>query len=260
MVAKRTQRQAAPVFLPRVIAAVANDELAPEVLTTARGLAAEASEPLLVAHAVAADAGGTLAIVAPAAAPLATAPNDAATRGRIRRAGHELLEHLGVGDAEERVVLDGRPSEAIAGLAREHAGALVVCGTYARGRLAARLLGSTSRAVLDAAVDAHVALVGPRVGPGGAGQRIVCLLGTAGTSDEVVATFAGELATRLQRELVVVRGAADLSDLDVRVADAPGDLLVVGRRPAGYRREAVAALVRHAPAPVVAVSTPDAAD
>ena len=60
MVAKRTQRQAAPVFLPRVIAAVANDELAPEVLTTARGLAAEASEPLLVAHAVAADTGGTL--------------------------------------------------------------------------------------------------------------------------------------------------------------------------------------------------------
>ncbi len=242
------------MFLPRVIAALADDERAPDVLATARGLAAETGEPVVAIHAVRHAAPAAVPLSGASAAAVAQAADDPASWRAAHRAARELLEDLGVAP-EERVVLDGDPAEVLAALAAEHDGALVVCGARGHGPVAGWLLGSTSQDVLRH-VDAPVVLVGPRATMPTTVRRVVCAVDGARLPAQAAWRVAAELAGRLRCEL----HAAGPSPAGPLAASAR-DVLVVARPGQGGLRErlgrdAVVELVRHAPAPVLVAPAP----
>ena len=79
-----------------------------------------------------------------------TASHSPERRAEAQQAVDHVLEHMtDQGIAAQGVVLEGEPSDVIAGLAREKKADLIVTGSHGRTGLERVLLGSTSERILN---------------------------------------------------------------------------------------------------------------
>jgi len=145
-----------------------------------------------------------------------------------RRYLEERARPLAGPDAETRVVLDQRPSEAILAIADEQPDALVCMATHGRNALGRAVLGSTAEAVVAAAAHPLV-LVGPHAttGPAPAEGGNLLLAVDDPESATLLVRVATELTGRLGFHPWVVEAVASapfpfVADAEVARVEAPG--------------------------------------
>lgn len=132
----------------RILIAVADDELAGQVIAAATGLARALGAHLALVHVVDLAIAGSIA-----AAPLADGGSPLATQQIVEAqegSGEDFIERAARmidGDAE-RFLREGSPAAEIVAVADEWRAGLIVIGTHGRGGLGRLMLGSVAEGVL----------------------------------------------------------------------------------------------------------------
>lgn len=145
----------------RILVAVADDEVAGQVIATARQLASALAARIGLVHVV--DIAAAIAPAAPMGAgvgPLATPELLAVQEDASRSFLDRTVATLGQTEVLRR---EGSPAPEIVAAAREWAADLLVVGTHGRGGLGRLVLGSVAEAVLR---DAPCPVLAVRLGVG----------------------------------------------------------------------------------------------
>jgi nucleotide-binding universal stress UspA family protein len=195
-----------------LLCAVADDEQASALVAFARDLAEAGDFRLVVAHI--ADAHGSVPARAECtgtSAQAAMLPHALPRPSRLARlAGKELLNDLGVSDAQALVVV-GNAADEIMHVGRALDAALVVVGTRARGPLRRAFVGTAVSRTLAARADRPIAVIHPEAATRRGGASVLC--GVAGPLDDALAVghVAADLAARLEVPLILAH-VFDLPD------------------------------------------------
>lgn len=146
----------------RILIAVADDEIADQVIHTAVSLAGALDAKLALVHVV------DLAVAgAAAAAPLEMGGGPIATQEIVEEQEHSgrlFLDRIAAqfpGGAVETLLREGAPANDIVAAAQEWQADLIVVGTHGRGGLGRLVLGSVAEAVLR---EAHCPVLVVRMG------------------------------------------------------------------------------------------------
>lgn len=187
-----------------LLCAVADDDHAEDVVTTARALAGTGDFRAHFVHVAEPHQAPPAPLVLAPGGPSAVAlppPDLHEPAEAARERGAQLLRDAGIADDEATVVAGDAAAE-IERLAGELGATLIVIGTHRRGALSGALAGSVGRALLHA--GSHPVLIAREAVVPSLGGPVVCAVDLADERCLRAARLAASLASLMDRPLVLV--------------------------------------------------------